>query len=60
MSDYDKALLQCLEALSSMVVQVAVFVDEHMSEREARAFDRAFYKWDAAHQDLMRAMKGNE
>lgn len=57
MSEYDKALLKCLEALSSMVTQIAVFVGEHMSEQEAEAFNRTYGKWNAAHQDLMRAMK---
>lgn len=57
MGDYDKALLGCLEALSSMVSQVAVFVGEHMSEQEAGTFNRTYGKWNAAHQDLVRAMK---
>ena len=56
MSEYDKALLKCLEALSSMVALVAVHVDDgRMSEQEGRAFSRAYSKWNAAHQDLMRA-----
>lgn len=59
MSDYDKALLKCLEALSSMVALVAVHVDDgRMSEQEGRAFSRAYSKWNAAYQDLVRAMKG--
>lgn len=58
MSDYNKALLKCLEALSSMVSLVAVIVDDgHMSEQEGRAFNRTYSKWNVAHQDLMRAMK---
>lgn len=58
MSDYNKALLKCLEALSSMVSMVAVIVDDgRMSEQEGRAFNRAYSKWNVAHQDLMRAMK---
>lgn len=61
MGDYDKALLQCLEALSSMVALVAVLVDDgRMSEQEGRAFNRAYSKWNAAHQDLMRVMKEDE
>ena len=60
MGEYDKALLKCLEALSSMVSQVAVFVGEHMSEQEAGAFNRTYGKWNAAHQDLVRAMKEDE
>lgn len=60
MSEYDKALLKCLEALSNMVSQVAVFVGEHMSEQEAGAFNRTYGKWNAAHQDLVRAMKEDE
>lgn len=60
MSEYDKALLKCLEALSSMVSQVAVFVGEHMSEQEAGAFNRTYGKWNAAHQDIVRAMKDGE
>lgn len=59
MSEYDKALLKCLEALSSMVALVAVHVDDgRMSEQEGRAFSRAYSKWNAAYQDLVRAMKG--
>ena len=59
MSDYNKALLKCLEALSSMVSLVAVIVDDgRMSEQEGRAFNRAYSKWNAAYQDLMQAMKG--
>lgn len=58
MGEYDKALLKCLEALSSMVSLVAVIVDDgRMSEQEGRAFNRAYSKWNVAHQDLMRAMK---
>ena len=57
MNEYDKALLKCLEALSSMVSQVAVSVGEHMSEQEAVAFSRTYSKWNVAHQDLMRAME---
>lgn len=57
MSEYDKALIKCLEALSSMVSQVAVFVGEHMSEQEAGAFNRTYSKWNVAHQDLMREME---
>ena len=58
MSDYNKALLKCLEALSSMVSQVAVIVDDgRMSEQEGRAFNRTYGKWKAAYQDLVRAMK---
>ena len=58
MSDYNKALLKCLEALSSMVSLVAVIVDDgRMSEQEGRSFNRAYGKWNAAYQDLMRAMK---
>ena len=61
MGDYDKALLKCLEALSSMVSQVAVIVDDgRMSEQEGRAFNREYSKWNAAHQDLVRAMKEGE
>ena len=61
MSDYNKALLKCLEALSSMVSLVAVIVDDgHMSEQEGRAFHRAYSKWNAAYQDLVRAMKDGE
>lgn len=60
MSEYDKALLKCLEALSSMVSQVAVFAGEHISEQEAGAFNRAYSKWNASHQDLVRAMKEDE
>ena len=37
MSEYDKALLKCLEALSSMVTLVAVLVDDgRISEQEGR------------------------
>ncbi len=58
MGEYDKALLGCLEALSSMVSQVAVIVDDgRMSEQEGRAFNRTYGKWNAAYQDLVRAMK---
>lgn len=58
MSEYDKALLKCLEALSSMVALVAVIVDDgRMSEQEGRTFNRTYDKWNAAHQDLMRAMR---
>ena len=58
MGEYDKALLKCLEALSSMVALVAVRVDDgRMSEQEGRAFHRAYSKWNAAYQDLVRAMK---
>ena len=58
MSEYDEALLKCLEALSSMVSLVAVIVDDgRMSEQEGRAFNRMYGKWNTAHQDLMRAMK---
>lgn len=61
MSDYNKALLKCLEALSSMVSLVAVIVDDgRMSEQEGRAFNRAYSKWNAAHQDLVREMKEDE
>lgn len=61
MGEYDKALLKCLEALSSMVALVAVFVDDgRISEQEGRAFNRAYSKWDAAYQDLVRAMKEDE
>lgn len=61
MSEYDKALLKCLAALSSMVVLVAVIVDDgRMSEQEGREFNRTYDKWHAAHQDLMRAMKDDE
>lgn len=60
-NDYDKALLKCLEALSSMVALVAVIVDDgRMSEQEGRAFNREYSKWNAAHQNLMRAMKDDE
>lgn len=58
MGEYDKALLKCLEALSSMVSLVAVIVDDgRMSEQEGRAFNRTYSKWNAAYQDLVRAMK---
>ena len=58
MSDYNKALLKCLEALSSMVSLVAVIVDDgRMSEQEGRSFNRSYSKWNVAYQDLMRAMK---
>lgn len=61
MSEYDKALLECLEALTRMVALVAVIVDDgRMSEQEGRAFNRTYDKWNAAHQDLMRAMKDDE
>ena len=61
MGEYDKALLKCLEALSSMVALVAVLVDDgRMSEQEGRAFNRAYSKWNAAYQDLMRAMREDE
>lgn len=60
MGEYDKALLGCLEALSSMVSQVAALYGERPSEREAMAFNRAYDKWNAAHQDLKRAMKWDE
>ena len=57
MNEYDKALLKCLEALSSMVSQVAVSDGEHMSEQEAVTFNRTYSAWNVAHQDLMQAMK---
>lgn len=60
MSDYEKALLKCLEAFSSMVTQVAVLCGERPSEKEVRSFNRAYGKWNAAHQDLERAMKEGE
>ena len=61
MGDYDKALLKCLEALGSMVALVAVLIDDgRISEQEGRAFNRAYSKWNAAYQDLMRAMREDE
>lgn len=61
MGEYDKALLKCLEALSSMVALVAVIVDDgRMSEQEGRAFNREYSKWNVAYQDLMRAMNEDE
>ena len=60
-TDYDKALLKCLEELSSMVAFVAVIVDDgRMSEQEGKAFNKAYSKWNVAHQELMRAMKEDE
>lgn len=34
--------------------------DGRMSEQEGRAFNRAYSKWNAAHQDLVRVMKEDE
>ena len=61
MGEYDKALLKCLEALSSMVALVAVIVDDgRISEQEGRAFNREYSKWNVAHQDLVRVMKEDQ
>lgn len=57
MTDYDTALLKCMEELSTMVLQVAVLESERMSEREVGEFDMAYRKWKAAHRDLKRAME---
>lgn len=60
-TDYNKDLLKCLEALSSMVSLVAVIVDDgRMSEQDGRAFNRAYREWNAAYQDLKRIMNGDE
>ena len=60
-NDYDKALLKCLEALSSMVTLVAVIVDDgRMSEQEGRAFNRTYDMWKSAYHELKNAMNGDE
>ena len=60
MGEKEKALLKCLEALSSMASQVAVWVGDRVSEREAEEFNRAYGKWNAAYRDLKRAMEMDE
>lgn len=59
MRDRDKALLKCLEALYSMVSVVAAALGEGMSKGDAKSFARAHGRWNAAHVDLMREMRGD-
>ena len=60
-NDYDKALLKCLETLSSMVALVAVIVDDgRISEQEGRAFNRAYDMWQSAYNELKNAMNRDE
>lgn len=58
MSERDEALLKCLEALYSMVGILSAALGEHVSEREAKSFERAHGRWNSAHQELMRVMRG--
>ncbi len=58
MRERDKALLKCLEALYSMVSVVAAAAGEGMSKGDAMAFARAHGRWNSAHIDLMREMRG--
>lgn len=60
MTDRDEALLRCLDALSSMVSVIAVVFGSlgYMSADEAKSFGRAYGRYNAAKQDLMRLMGG--
>lgn len=55
MSNRDKALLKCLEALTSMVSIIAAAFGSlgYMSEKEASSFERAYGRYTAAHIDLI-------
>lgn len=61
MRERDKALLKCLEALYSMVSVVAAVVGSqgYMSSQEGKSFERAHGRWNSAHTDLLREMRGD-
>ena len=59
-SNCDESLLRCLESLDAMVSIVAVVIGSlgYMSADEAKSFERAAGRYNAAKQDLMRLMGG--
>ena len=61
MTNHDKALLKCLEALASMVNIIAAAFGSlgYISQEEANSLERAYGRYNAGHIDLMRAMKGD-
>ncbi|ERL09842.1 hypothetical protein [Olsenella profusa] len=59
MSERDEALLKCLEALYGMVGILSAALGERMSESEATSFGRAHGRWNSAHTDLLREMRGD-
>lgn len=61
MTDRDEALLRCLDALLSMESVIAVVFGSlgYMSADEAKSFERAYGRYNAAKQDLMHAMGGD-
>lgn len=60
-TDYNKALLKCLEALISMTTKIAVWAsDNRVSEQEAESFNYAYDMCISAYHELKQAMNGDE
>ncbi len=60
-TEYDKALLKCIEELFDMICTVAVALGSlgYLSEQEGKSFNRAAGKYNAAHIDLMHEMESD-
>ena len=61
-TEYDKALLKCIEELFDMIRTVAIALDSfgYLSEQESKSFNRTAGKYNAAHIDLIHKMKGDD
>lgn len=62
MTDAEKLLEKCVNALYDVVATLAVEVDAMgvMSERTGKSINRAFEKYSAAHYDLLHLEDGEE
>ena len=54
MTETEKNLMKCIESLYSVLVTVAVCVDDgRFSQEEGNSINRAFNSYSAAHYDLL-------
>jgi len=54
MTETEKSLMKCIESLYSVLVTVAVSVDDgRFSQEEGNNISRAFNSYSAAHYDLL-------
>lgn len=60
-TEYDKALLKCIEELFDMICTVAIALDSlgYLSEQESKSFNRAAGKYNATHIDLIHKMESD-
>lgn len=59
MSDSEKLMIKCIDALQSMVTILSIAVGEACVEIDGEGYQRAYGKYSAAHYDLIHLEDGD-